>query len=84
MGAFEGEQRNQTSFLHQLDEILVNKEDIEEKTKLVLDNRDIFDWFTIHPFDIYMYMFQSHIYPDTRVGHSKYSALILPPVSPQK
>ncbi len=71
--------KNATSFLQKMDEILEDRNAIEEKTKVVLDNRDLFDWRTLIPFDSYMYMFQAHIYPETRVNHCKYNALKLPP-----
>ncbi len=75
-----GADANETSFLHQLDAITDDKGLMEEKTKLIFENRDLFDWTTLVPFDTYMYMFQSHIYPETRASYSKYSALILPPM----
>ena len=75
----DGSAQNETSFLYELDNVLGNREVIEEKTKMIVENRDLFDWSTIHPFDKYMYMFQAHIYPETRISQSKYSALISPP-----
>ncbi len=74
---------NQTLFHMELDSILEDVELLKKKTQLVLDNRDLFDWNTIIPFDTYMYMFQAHIYPETRVNSSKYSALIMPPQLPE-
>eukprot|EP00551_Chaetoceros_affinis_P012307 CAMPEP_0203670314 /NCGR_PEP_ID=MMETSP0090-20130426/6424_1 /ASSEMBLY_ACC=CAM_ASM_001088 /TAXON_ID=426623 /ORGANISM="Chaetoceros affinis, Strain CCMP159" /LENGTH=435 /DNA_ID=CAMNT_0050535143 /DNA_START=73 /DNA_END=1380 /DNA_ORIENTATION=+ len=70
---------NKTDFLDHMDKILSNRTDIEVKTKNVLENRDLFDWQTLVPFDIYMYHLQAKLYPEIPlVNSSKYSALILP------
>ena len=76
-----GEGTNEASFYHKLDVILNDKKKIEKKTTNVIDNQDLFDWNTPVPFDTYMYMYQAHLWPDTRlpVDRSKYSALIMPP-----
>jgi len=70
---------NRTLFLQQLNSIVGDKKQLEAKTQVILENRDLFDWNTLVPFDIYMYMFQAHIWPHTRVNRSNYSVLILPP-----
>lgn len=43
---------NKTDFLSHMDKNLSNKTDIMVKTKNVLENRDLFDWQTLVPFDI--------------------------------
>jgi hypothetical protein len=64
-------------FLHNI--LVHDKEGMEQRHKEVLDNRNLFDWTTLFPFDTYMYMLQAHLYPDTRKGSSRWGALILPP-----
>lgn len=68
----------QTIFTQAINTILENDEEIKYKTEQVLANQDLFDWDTLIPFDVYMYMLQAHLWPETRVNSSKYSALILP------
>lgn len=75
-----GDNTTETSFLQALGDIIGDAPGIEYKTQKVLENRDLFDWDTLIPFDTYMYMVQAHLWPDTRVAESKYSALILPPL----
>lgn len=48
-----GEHANEESFHRQLGVILGDKTKIEEKTKHVLDNQDLFYWDTLVPFDTY-------------------------------
>ena len=43
---------NKTDFVDHMDKNLSNKTDIMVKTKNVLENRDLFDWQTLVPFDI--------------------------------
>lgn len=43
---------NETAFLEDMNKNLSNKTDIMVKTKNVLDNRDLFDWQTLVPFDV--------------------------------
>lgn len=70
--------RNQTEFMRDLHEIMQNKSNILLKTKNVMENKDLFDWQTLVPFDIYMYKIQAKLYPETKVNTSRFSALILP------
>ena len=75
-----GDSTHESSFNIALSNILGNPELIKNKTQAVLDNRDLFDFDTLIPFDTYGYMFQSRLYPSVaRKNNSKYSALILPP-----
>ncbi|GFH45317.1 hypothetical protein CTEN210_01791 [Chaetoceros tenuissimus] len=76
-----GPNKTQDYFLEALDAVLKNSTDMNEKTKNIIENRDLFDWDTLVPFDVYMYMLQSHLWPHTRISTSKYSALILPPIT---
>jgi len=68
---------DQHSFTNQLSFILDDKTLLQRKTEIVLENRDLFDWDTITPFDTYMYKFQTKIWPETKVNSTMYSALIL-------
>lgn len=43
---------NETEFLDHMDKNLSNKTDIMVKTQHVLENRDLFDWQTLVPFDV--------------------------------
>jgi hypothetical protein len=54
---------------------------LQQRHQAVLENRKLFDWTTLFPFDTYMYMLQAHLYPETRhaSSSSRWSALILPP-----
>lgn len=74
--------RNETSFVDTLTDAL-DKDNADTYEKLhqnVIENRDLFD-FRNHSeliFDVYMYMFQVSLWPETwRNVTSKYSALIL-------
>lgn len=68
---------DQQSFIDQLSYILNDTIHLQRKTDIILENRDLFDWDTIIPFDTYMYMFQKNIWPETKVNNTIYSALIL-------
>jgi hypothetical protein len=72
---------NKTSFLASINDILADKEGYKTRLQNVLDNRDLFDWRTEAPFDTYMYMLQSHLFPELRTNATQYSALILPKVN---
>lgn len=58
---------NPPAFLSGLDHILSHT-DYDAKLQHVLDNRDLLDWHTGIPFDVYMFMFQRSILPQTVVG----------------
>jgi len=70
--------QNSSSFHDSMESILMDEEGIKEKTRMILANRDLFDWYTLVPFDTYMYMLQAYLWPETRTHISRYSALILP------
>jgi hypothetical protein len=70
----------QKPFLEAINRILVDDGLLEQKHQAVLENRQLFDWTTLFPFDTYMYMLQAHMYPETRHATSRWSALILPPL----
>ena len=70
---------DRTSFLNALDGILENRDSVDTKLNTVLENRKLFDWTTLVPFDTYMYMLQAQLWPESRVNSSRFSALILPP-----
>lgn len=73
---------NKTSFLRSLSKILAEDKSIyQTKLNNVLENSDLFDWETPIPFDTYMYMLQAHLWPELRRNQSRYSALILPPIT---
>jgi hypothetical protein len=73
---------NQTLFLQQLRNIVSDQETYQQKQQAVERNSDLFNYETVVPFDTYMYMFQSKLFPETiRLNStmtSPYSALILP------
>jgi hypothetical protein len=46
--------QNQTEFLRDLNEIVQNKSNILLKVNSVMENRELFDWQTLVPFDVYM------------------------------
>eukprot|EP00934_Nitzschia_sp_Nitz4_P002385 Nitzschia sp. Nitz4//scaffold199_size41809//22222//23514//NITZ4_007454-RA/size41809-processed-gene-0.33-mRNA-1//-1//CDS//3329540573//2380//frame0 len=53
------------SFLHQLEAILQDTDTYGQKLDLILQHRHLFDWHTLHPFDLYLYRLQVQLYPDT-------------------
>jgi len=57
---------NETTFETQLRSILSDSRTYQKKLDLLLRSRHYFDWKTLYPFDTYMYMFQSELYPETR------------------
>ena len=73
-----GVNTTEASFQAALDDILRDTQEIERKTKNVLENRDLFDWDSLVPFETYMYMIQARLWPESRIRSSRYSALILP------
>jgi hypothetical protein len=72
---------NKTSFLASINSILADKEGYQTRLQNVLNDRDLFDWRTEAPFDTYMYMLQSHLFPDLRTNATRYNSLILPKVN---
>jgi hypothetical protein len=78
---------NATSFVSAIQTILADDEAYQEKQELVLRNRDLFDWKTPVPFDVYMYILSTRLWPDDPdIGGRppnpnvtrRYTALILP------
>jgi hypothetical protein len=76
-----GNTTNKREFLQSLESVLQDKEGYKRRQEDILQNRKLFDWMTLHPFDTYMYMLQAEIYPETRHASSPWSALILPPLA---
>lgn len=73
---------NQSSFLASIDSILADKEGYQKRLQNILNDRDLFDWRTEAPFDTYMYMLQSRLFPDlVRTTTTRYNSLILPQVN---
>ena len=73
----------QRQFLKRLGDILQDTEGYNNRLHAVLQHRDLLDWNTLYPFDIYMYSLQAELYPETRhktdiLGHV-FPALNLPP-----
>ena len=70
----------QETFLTALDEILKDHDGYQHRLRAVLQNRRLFDWTTLVPFDTYMFMLQYDVFPETILANttSPYSALILP------
>lgn len=73
--------RDRTEFLARLRSFVGGENLIEYTTKLkhLLDNRDLVDWSTLVPFDVYMYVFARVLAPDHQipVDASRYPALLL-------
>lgn len=69
---------NATLFLSQVRDILKDTELLQWKQQQVLQNRRLFDWDSLVPFDTYMYMLQASVYPYLRHNSSVYSALDMP------
>jgi len=67
-------------FLRQLDDLVADQAGYQHKHEHLVANRELFDWTTLVPFDTYMFMLSSKLWPDEiRSSYtSKYSALILP------
>ena len=70
---------SEDTFSTDLERILSDEEGYEQKYKTLLENRELFHWKTLYPFDTYMYMLQAHIYPETRKSSSDWSVFLLPP-----
>ena len=58
---------SEESFAQGLEDIF-NNTNYEEKRRHVLANRDLLDWRTGVAFDVYMYMFQRALLPETLSG----------------
>jgi hypothetical protein len=72
---------NQTSFLASINSILADKKGYERRLQNILNDRDLFDWRTEAPFDTYMYMLQSHLFPELNTVSTRHNSLILPRVN---
>ena len=74
---------DQREFLNRLDDILQDTEGYNDRHHAVLQHRDLVDWNTLHPFDMYMYSLQAELYPETRhktdIVEHIFPALKLPP-----
>lgn len=57
---------DETTFVEQLSAILNDTETYQLKLNLIRSNRHLFDWEGLYPFDLYMYMLQANLYPETR------------------
>jgi hypothetical protein len=70
-----------SSFLRALNKILEDEEGYQRRHEAVLRHRKLFDYTTLYPFDTTMYLFQAHLFPESRrqTPHSRWSALRLPP-----
>jgi hypothetical protein len=71
---------NQTEFLSSIARMAKDEPLYQQKYRNAVSNRDLFDWATQVPFDTYMYMLSSKLWPELvrRNATSRYSALILP------
>lgn len=76
---------NETQFIKDLRAILKDTSTYNKKMEILMANRHLFDWTTLFPFDTYMYMLQTYLYPETRhnaatifAAESIRSVLILP------
>jgi Exostosin family len=78
--------KNETQFVQALEHILQDFSGYRDRHQTVLQHRDLLDWNTLHPFDLYMYSLQAELYPETRhrtdILRHVWPALTLPsPVS---
>lgn len=55
----------EATFVRKLSAIINDTEAYQRKLDLVLANRHLFDWTGLYPFDTYMYMLQTTLYPET-------------------
>ena len=67
-------------FLSGLEKIVEDKEGYDRRHRAILENMKLFDYTTLYPFDVYMYLVQAHLFPESRHSKSRWSALLLPPV----
>ena len=71
---------DKSAFLATLDDIVNNQPLYEQKMANLMANRDLYDWQTPFPFDTYMYMFLSQIYPQyqrSEMEAAPFGALLL-------
>jgi hypothetical protein len=80
---------NAKAFVQQVRDILDDVPTYQQKLKVLLANRHWVDWTGLYPFDMYMYMLQAHLYPETRHDPATFfapepwkSILHLPPLVP--
>ena len=66
------------AFIKSLDRILVDTEGYIKKLQNVLQHRDILDWHSGLPFDMFMYDFQRQLFPETDERNSTF----FPPMYP--
>ena len=75
--------KNRAQFMKKLQAILRDTKGYNDRYQAVLQHQDILDWYTLHPFDIYMYSLQAELYPETRhktdILEHVFPALNLPP-----
>lgn len=57
---------DQSHFLKLLEDILQDSGGYRDRHHAVLHHRDLVDWTTLHPFDMYMYSLQAELFPQTR------------------
>ena len=71
------------AFLDSLNHILQDMEGYHRRHDAIIQNRPLFDWTTLIPFDTYMFMLQASLYPESIPLNltSNFSALILPTLS---
>jgi hypothetical protein len=67
------------SFLQDIHRIMADKVGYIQKQQNVMANRDLFDWETTIPFDMFMYKLESKLWPEsTKNRTSWHSALMMP------
>lgn len=73
---------SQSNFVSQLRELTRNKTEYNQKYRSVLQHRELLDWKTCYPFDMYLYQLQAQLYPETRhfSNTTAWPALRLPPI----
>lgn len=75
--------KNKPQFLLALEGLLADTQGYMERFEAVRRHKDLLDWNTLHPFDLYMYNLQAELYPETRhpvdILSHVWPALNLPP-----
>jgi hypothetical protein len=67
--------KNQTEFMQSMQRIMSDRQGYEERHAHVVRNRNLFDWWSGSPFDLYMYRVQAYLWPESRSNQTRYTAV---------
>jgi hypothetical protein len=67
--------KNQTEFMQSMQRIMSDRQGYEERHAHVARNRNLFDWWSGSPFDLYMYRVQTYLWPESRSNQTRYTAI---------